>query len=141
MADKKIKAQVKMLIQAGKANPAPPVGSTLGPLGINLMMFCKDFNDKTSTTTGAVPVVVTVFEDRSFSFELKTPPVTELIKQMIKLEKGAATPTKARVGVLTPAQVKEIAIKKMPDLNCFNIESAEKMVIGTARNMGVDVEA
>jgi large subunit ribosomal protein L11 len=134
---KKIKHQVKMLIQAGKANPAPPVGSTLGPLGINLMMFCKDFNDRTNGMRGAVPVVVTVFDDRTFEFILKTPPVAELIKQMINLEKGAATPKKTKVGQLTTEQVRAIATQKMPDLNCFNVESAMKMVIGTAKNMGV----
>jgi large subunit ribosomal protein L11 len=141
MAEKKIKSQVKMLIQAGKANPAPPVGSTLGPLGINLMMFCKDFNDQTGSMMGAIPVVVTVFDDRSFTFILKTPPVAELIKQALKVEKGAATPNKTKIGTLTMAQITEIATKKMPDLNCFEIKSAESMVIGTARNMGVAVEA
>ena len=141
MAAKKIKAQVKMLIQAGKANPAPPVGSTLGPLGINLMMFCKDFNDKTSSTTGAIPVVVTVFDDRSFEFILKTPPVAELIKQALKVEKGAATPNKTKIGTLSADQVREIATKKMPDLNCYSVESAMKMVEGTAKNMGVAVAA
>lgn len=137
MAAKKIKAQVKMLIQAGKANPAPPVGSTLGPHGINLMMFCKDFNDKTSAMQGAIPAVVTIFDDRSFEFILKTPPVAELIKQILKIEKGAASPNKQKVGSLTKAQITEIATKKLPDLNCFSVESAENMVIGTAKNMGV----
>ncbi len=141
MAAKKIKSEVKMLIQATKANPAPPVGSTLGPLGINLMMFCKDFNDRTSSMVGAVPVVVTVYDDRSFTFILKTPPVAELIKQALKVDKGAATPNKTKIGTLTMAQITEIATKKMPDLNCFEIKSAESMVIGTAKNMGVLVEA
>jgi large subunit ribosomal protein L11 len=141
MAEKKIKSQVKMLIQAGKANPAPPVGSTLGPLGINLMMFCKDFNDQTGSMMGAIPVVVTVFDDRSFTFILKTPPVAELIKQALKVEKGAATPNKTKIGTLTMAQITEIATKKMPDLNCFEISSAESMVIGTAKNMGVLIQA
>ncbi len=139
MATKKIKQQVKMLIQAGKANPAPPVGSTLGPHGINLMMFCKDFNDRTNGMRGSVPVVVTIFDDRSFEFILKTPPVAELIKQKINIEKGAATPKKVKVGQLTMAEVREIATAKMPDLNCFNVESAMKMVVGTAINMGVTV--
>jgi large subunit ribosomal protein L11 len=137
MAAKKVKAEVKMLIQAGKANPAPPVGSTLGPLGINLMMFCKDFNDKTSSMMGAVPVIVTVFDDRSFTFILKTPPVAELIKQALKVEKGAAAPNKQKIGTLTMDQVRVIAEKKLPDLNCFNVDSAMKQVIGTAKNMGV----
>jgi large subunit ribosomal protein L11 len=137
MAEKKVKQQVKMLIQAGKANPAPPVGSTLGPLGINLMMFCKDFNDRTNGMRGSVPVVVSVFDDRSFEFILKTPPVAELIKQMINIDKGAATPGKTKIGQLTSDQVRTIATQKMPDLNCFNVESAMKMVVGTAKNMGV----
>lgn len=141
MAAKKIKSEVKMLIQATKANPAPPVGSTLGPLGINLMMFCKDFNDRTSSMVGAIPVVVTVYDDRSFTFILKTPPVAELIKQALKVEKGAATPNKTKIGTLTMAQITEIATKKMPDLNCFKVSSAESMVIGTAKNMGVLVDA
>ena len=139
MAEKKIKTQVKMLIQAGKANPAPPVGSTLGPHGINLMMFCKDFNDKTGSMVGAIPVVVSIYEDRSFDFVLKTPPVAELIKQTAKIDKGAATPNKQKVGTITMAQVREIAEKKMPDLNCFEVESAMSMVLGTAKNMGVAV--
>jgi large subunit ribosomal protein L11 len=139
MAAKKIKDQVKMLIQAGKANPAPPVGSTLGPHGINLMMFCKEFNDKTASMQGAVPAVVTIFDDRSFEFILKTPPVAELIKQALKIEKGAAAPNKQKVGSLTKAQVRDIATVKLPDLNCFSVESAEKMVIGTARNMGISI--
>ena len=139
MAAKKIKAEVKMLIQAAKANPAPPVGSTLGPLGINLMMFCKDFNDKTSSMIGAIPVVVTVFDDRSFTFILKTPPVAELIKQALKVDKGSGVPSKQKIGTLTMAQVQEIAEKKMPDLNCFSIDTAMTQVIGTAKNMGVIV--
>jgi large subunit ribosomal protein L11 len=139
MAEKKLKTQVKMLIQAGKANPAPPVGSTLGPHGINLMMFCKDFNDKTGAMQGAIPVVVSIYEDRSFDFILKTPPVAELVKQFAKIQKGAATPNKQKVGTLTMAQVTEIAEKKMPDLNCFEVSSAVKMVLGTAKNMGVAV--
>ena len=128
-----------MLFRSGKANPAPPVGSTLGPHGINLMMFCKDFNDKTGSMVGAIPVVVSIYEDRSFDFVLKTPPVAELIKQTAKIDKGAATPNKQKVGTITMAQVREIAEKKMPDLNCFEVESAMSMVLGTAKNMGVAV--
>jgi large subunit ribosomal protein L11 len=139
MAAKKVKSVVKMLIPATKANPAPPVGSTLGPLGINLMMFCKDFNDRTSTMVGAIPVVVTVYEDRSFDFILKTPPVAELIKQALKVEKGSSATSTKKIGTLTMAQIKEIAEKKLPDLNCFGIEPAMKMVVGTANNMGVTV--
>ncbi|MEI6728093.1 MAG: 50S ribosomal protein L11 [bacterium] len=139
MADKKIKTQVKMLIKAGAANPAPPVGSTLGPHGINLVMFCKDFNDKTSTMQGMVPVVVTIFEDRSYEFILKTPPVAELVKQALGVQSGAGNPLKETVGTLTVAQVLEIAQKKMPDLNCFTVESAAEQVKGTCKSMGVKV--
>jgi large subunit ribosomal protein L11 len=139
MADKKIKTQVKMLIKAGAANPAPPVGSTLGPHGINLVMFCKDFNDKTSTMQGMVPVVVTIFEDRSYEFIIKTAPVAELVKQALGVQSGAGNPLKETIGTLTMAQVMEIAEKKMPDLNCFTIESAALQVKGTCKSMGVKV--
>jgi len=140
MAEKKIKAQIKLVITANKANPAPPVGSTLGPHGINLMQFCKDFNDKTSGMTGGVPVVVTIFEDRSFEFVLKTAAVSELVKQAIKIQTGSATPHKVKVGTITKAQVKEVAEKKMVDLNCYTVEQAMKMVEGTCRSMGVVVK-
>lgn len=139
MADKKVKVQLKLVIQAGKANPAPPVGSALGPQGINLMQFCKDFNDQTKNLSGAVPVVVTVFEDRSFDFVIKTAAVSELIKQALNLQGGSGTPNKKKVGTLTQAQLREIAEKKMTDLNCYDVEQAMKMVEGTARSMGVTV--
>jgi len=139
MAEKKVKVTVKMLIQAGKANPAPPVGSTLGPHGINLMQFCKEFNDMTSTMQGAVPAVVTIFDDRSFEFVLKVAPVAELIKQALKVQSGSGDPLRKKIGTLTTAQVREIAEKKLADLNAFDVEAAMKMVEGTARSMGVTV--
>lgn len=140
MADKKVKVSMKLVIQAGKANPAPPVGSALGPHGINLIQFCKEFNDKTSSLTGAVPVVVTVYEDRSFEFVIKTAAVSELIKQSLKLESGSGEPNRKKVGKLTQAQLREIAEKKMPDLNAYDVDQAMKMVAGTARSMGVTIE-
>jgi large subunit ribosomal protein L11 len=136
---KKIKAVVKLVIQAGKANPSPPVGSTLGPQGINLMQFCKDFNAQTATTTGVVPVVVTIYEDRTFEFVLKTPPVSELIKQAIGIQSGSKDALRVKVGSITKAQILVIANKKMVDLNCYDEEKAAKMVIGTSRSMGVKV--
>jgi large subunit ribosomal protein L11 len=136
---KKVKIIVKMLIKAGAANPAPPVGSTLGPHGINLMDFCKDFNEKTKSMEGMVPVVVTIFEDRSFTFILKTPPVAELVKQTLKIKNGAGNPLKDTVGTISFSQLKEIAEKKMPDLNCYDVDQAVKMVTGTCRSMGVKV--
>jgi len=138
---KKIKAQTKLVIKAGAANPAPPVGSTLGPLGINLMQFCKDFNEKTATMTGGIPCVVTVFDDRSFEFILKTPAVSELVKQSIGVTSGSADPLKKKIGTITRAQIKAIAEKKMVDLNCHSTEAAEKMVEGTCRSMGVKIAA
>ena len=139
MADKKIKVQLKLVIQAGKANPAPPVGSALGPHGINLMQFCKEFNDSTAQLSGAVPVLVTVFEDRSFEMVIKTAAVSELIKQALKVESGSGTPNTKKIGELTLDQLKEIATKKMSDLNCYDVEAAMKMVAGTARSMGVTI--
>ena len=141
MADKKINAEVKLVIGAGQAKPVPPVGSTLGPYGLNLMQFCKEFNDATAGMTGSVPCVVTIYEDRSFSFVLKTPAGSELVKQALNLQKGASDPLRSKVGTLSRAQVNEIAEKKMPDLNCYTVEQAAKMVEGTCRSMGVKVEA
>lgn len=140
MADKKIKVQLKLVIQAGKANPAPPVGSALGPHGINLMQFCKEFNDQSASLTGSVPVLVTVFDDRSFEFIIKTAAVSELIKQTLKIESGSGTPNKTKVGKLTQDQLRAIAEKKMTDLNAYSVEQAMKMVAGTARSMGVTIE-
>lgn len=138
---KKIQAVVKMQLPAGKATPAPPVGSRLGPFGINLGMFTKEFNDKTASQAGLIiPVVITIYQDRSFTFELKTPPVAVLIKKTLGLEAASAKPNKEKVGKLTKAQVEEIAKTKMPDLNAASLESAMSMVKGTARSMGITVE-
>ena len=137
MAAKKIKAQVKMLITAGSATPAPPVGSTLGPHGINLVQFCKEIN--ATPSIGPVPVEVTIFEDRSYSFIIKTAPVSGLIKQKAGIQKGAGNPLKDTVATLTSADIKEIAEKKMEDLNAFDVESAIKMVEGTCKSMGVKI--
>lgn len=139
MAIKKIKAQVKMLINSGAATPAPPVGSTLGPHGINLVQFCKEFN--ATPGVGPVPVVVTIFEDRSYSFIIKTAPVSGLIKQKAGIQKGAANALKDTVATLTAADIREIAEKKMTDLNAFNVEAAIKMVEGTCKSMGVKIVA
>jgi large subunit ribosomal protein L11 len=136
---KKVKAVVKLVIKAGAANPSPPVGSTLGPHGINLMQFCKEFNGQTSTMQGSVPCVVTVYDDRSFEFELKTPAVSELIKQELGIKSGSKDPLKVKVATMSKAQVKSIAEKKMVDLNAFSVEAAMKMVEGTAKSMGVKI--
>jgi large subunit ribosomal protein L11 len=138
---KKVVGKIKLQIQAGKANPAPPIGPALGQHGINIMQFCKDYNAKTQDRAGTiVPVEITVYEDRSFDFILKTPPAAELIKKAAGVEKGSATPNKAKVGSITKAKVTEIAKIKMPDLNATSIEAAEKMVVGTARNMGITIQ-
>ncbi len=138
---KKIQAVVKMQLPAGKATAAPPVGSRLGPFGINLGMFVKEFNEKTAKDAGlTIPVVISIYQDRSFTFELKTPPVAVLIKKTLGLEAASAKPNKDKVGKLTKAQVSEIARTKMPDLNAASLEAAESMVKGTARSMGITVE-
>ena len=139
MAAKKIKAQIKMLIKAGAATPAPPVGSTLGPYGLNLVMFCKEFNDKTSGMQGMVPALITVFEDRSYEFILKIAPVAELIKQAAGIQSGAANQIKNVAATLTMDQIKSIAEKKLPDLNGVTIDSAMNQVLGTCKSMGVKV--
>ena len=140
MAEKKVKAIVKLQLPAAKATPGPPVGSTLGPHGINLPGFTKEFNDKTADKAGfIIPVVVTIYEDRSFTFVLKTPPAAVLIKKAIGLEKGSAAPNKTKVAKITKAQIKEIAETKMVDLNASSIESAMSMIAGAARSMGVEV--
>ncbi len=137
---KPIKAIVKLQVKGGQATPAPPTGTALGPHGIKLQEFCIKFNDATRDQMGAVvPVEVTIYEDRSFDFILKISPVSALIKKELKLSKGSATPNKAKVGKLTKAQVSAIAEKKLPDLNAFNLESAMKVVEGTARSMGVEI--
>lgn len=138
---KKIKAVVKMQIPAGQANPAPPVGTALGPQGVPLMEFCKQFNEATKDKTGyVIPVVVSIYEDRSFSFILKTPPASDLIKKEVKIEKGSSTPNKIKVGKITRDQLKKIAELKMTDLNANDIEGAIRIIAGTAQNMGVEVE-
>ena len=138
---KKITAVVKLQLHAGKATPGPPVGSTLGPHGINIPGFTKEFNAKTADQAGLIiPVVITIYQDRSFTFILKTPPVPVLIKQACKLQSGSARPNRDKVAKLTRAQVEEIAKLKMPDLNTVSLESAMSMVRGTARSMGVTVE-
>ena len=138
---KKITAVVKLQLPAGKATPGPPVGSTLGPHGINIPGFTKEFHAKTANQEGLIiPVVMTIYQDRSFTFVLKTPPAPVLIKKALGLDTASATPNKVKVGKLTKAQVEEIAKTKMPDLNCTSLESAMSMIKGTARSMGVTVE-
>ena len=140
MAVKKIGAVVKLQLPAGKATPGPPVGSSLGPHGINIAAFTKEFNDKTASQAGLViPVVITIYQDRSFSFVLKTPPAAVLIKKAIGLDKGSAKPNKVKVGSITKAQIREIAELKMPDLNAGSIEAAMSMIEGAARSMGITV--
>lgn len=138
---KKVTAIVKLQLPAGKATPGPPVGSTLGPHGINIPGFTKDFNARTADKVGLIiPVVITIYQDRSFTFELKTPPAPVLIKQACKLAKASAKPNKEKVATLTDAQVEEIAKAKLPDLNAGSLEAAKRMIAGTARSMGVNVE-
>lgn len=140
MAKKEIIAQVKLQIPAGKANPAPPVGPALGPHGVNIMEFCKAFNAQTQAMGDTIiPVVLTVYTDRSFTFITKTPPASELLKKAAGIIKGSSTPNKEKVGKVTPAQVTEIAQKKLPDLNAFSLEKAENIIKGTARSMGVEI--
>jgi large subunit ribosomal protein L11 len=138
---KKIKTVIKLQIPAGKANPAPPVGPALGQHGVNIQDFCIKFNDKTKDKMGdIVPVEITVFEDRTFDFIMKTSPAAELLKKAAKVEKGAANPLKSKVGKVTKAQVREIAEAKMTDLNANDVEAAMKIIEGTARSMGIKVE-
>lgn len=139
MAEKVLKAKIKLSIQAGKANPAPPVGSTLGPQGINLMQFCKEFNKATESMNGAIPVEVSIYNDRSFEFVIKTQAVPDLVKQAANITAGAKDPLRTKVGKITKAQVREIAEKKMVDLNAFTIEAGMSMVEGTCKSMGVTV--
>lgn len=137
---KEVMAQVKIQIQAGKANPAPPVGPALGPHGINIMDFCKQFNAKTEKLGETIiPVVLTIYKDRSFSFITKTPPASELIKKAAGIIKGSSVPNKDKVGKITIEQAKEIAKTKLPDLNAYTIDQAVLIIEGTARSMGVEV--
>jgi len=141
MAQKEVMALVKLQVAAGKANPAPPIGPALGPHGINIMDFCKAFNAQTQSLGDTIiPCVLTIYKDRSFSFILKTPPASELIKKAAGIIKGSGEPNKTKVGTLSMDQVKEIATTKMPDLNAFNIEKAMETIKGTARSMGIEVK-
>ncbi|NLY55980.1 MAG: 50S ribosomal protein L11 [Firmicutes bacterium] len=138
---KKVAAMVKLQIPAGKANPAPPVGPALGQHGVNIMEFCKSFNARTQDQAGMIiPVVITVYEDRSFSFITKTPPAPVLLKKAAGLERASGEPNRNKVGKVTKAQIKEIAELKMPDLNAASLEAAMRMIEGTARSMGIVVE-
>jgi large subunit ribosomal protein L11 len=138
---KKVKAFVKLQIPAGKATPAPPVGPALGPHGINIMAFCKEYNARTSSQAGSIiPAELTIFVDGTFSFITKTPPVADLLRKAVGVEKGSAEPNRVKVGTITRQQLREIAEIKMKDLNAVDIQGAERQIIGTARSMGVDVE-
>ena len=137
---KRVKAVVKLQIPAGKANPAPPIGTALGPQGVNIMAFCKEYNARTQDQVGMViPAEITIYEDRSFTFITKTPPVPDLLKKAAGIEKGAATPNKVKVGSITRAKLREIAELKMKDLNAIDMEGAERTVEGTARSMGITI--
>ena len=141
MAEKKVTHVVKLQIEAGKANPAPPVGPALGPTGINIMQFCKEFNEKTAKDAGMVfPVILTVYQDKSYEFVLKTPPAAVLLKKAAKIQKGSARPHKDKVATIKRAQVEEIANIKMRDLNASSLDSAVSIIKGTARSMGIVVE-
>jgi large subunit ribosomal protein L11 len=138
---KKIKTVIKLQIPAGKANPAPPVGPALGQHGLNIQEFCMKFNDATKDKMGdIIPAEITVFEDRTFTFILKTPPASDLLRKAAGIEKGAGNPLKDKVGTISKAKLREIAEKKMPDLNATTIEGAEKIIAGTARSMGIKIE-
>ncbi len=138
---KKVTGMIKLQLPAGKATPAPPVGPALGQHGVNIMGFCKEFNAKTANQAGLIiPVVITVYQDRSFSFILKTPPAAVLLKKAAGIESGSAAPNKTKVAKVTKAQLKEIAELKMPDLNAASLEAAMSMIAGTARSMGITVE-
>ena len=138
---KKIKSIIKLQIQAGQANPAPPVGPALGQHGVNIMAFCKEYNERTSTQTGSIiPVEITVYEDRSFTFITKTPPTTDLLKKALGMEKGGSTPGHGEIGTLSRDKLREIAEFKAKDLNANSIEAAERIVEGTTQSMGIKVE-
>ena len=138
---KKVAALIKLALPAGKANPAPPVGPALGQHGVNIMQFCKEYNSKTADKAGMIiPVEISVYEDRSFDFILKTPPASVLIRKAAGIDKGSSEPNRNNVGSITPKQLKEIAETKMPDLNANDIEAAMKIIAGTAKNMGVSIK-
>ncbi len=138
---KRIKAVVRLQIPAGKANPAPPIGTALGPQGVNIMMFCKEYNARTADQAGMIiPAEITIYEDRSFTFITKTPPVPDLLKKAVNVEKGSATPNKTKIGSINRAKLREIAELKMKDLNAIDVKGAEGMIAGTARSMGITIE-
>ena len=138
---KEVAAIVKLQIKGGQANPAPPIDPALGSKGVNIMEFCKQFNARTQDKAGEViPVVITIYKDKSFDFVLKTPPAAELLKKAAKIERGSAEPNRKKVGKVRWEQIREIAEKKMPDLNCYSIEAAMKMIEGTAKSMGLIIE-
>jgi len=138
---KKVKAVIKLQIEAGKANPAPPVGSALGQHGVNIMAFCKEYNERTAAQTGSIiPVEITVYNDRSFTFITKTPPAGDLLRKALGVEKGANAPGREKVGVLSRDKLREIAQLKAKDLNATSIEGAERIIEGTARSMGIEIE-
>ena len=140
MGKKKVKTVIRLQIEAGKATPAPPVGTALGPHGLNIMEFCRTYNERTAAQAGTViPAEITVYEDRTFTFVLKTPPAYDLLKKAAGVDKGSAKPNREKVGTVTKAQVKEIAELKMKDLNAFEVESAMRVIEGTARSMGLTV--
>jgi large subunit ribosomal protein L11 len=138
---KEIAAIVKLQIKGGQANPAPPIGPALGSKGVNIMEFCKQFNARTQDKQGELlPVVITIYKDKSFEFVIKTPPAAELLKKAAKIEKGSPEPNRKKVGKVTWQQIREIAEKKMPDLNCYTLEAAMNMIAGTAKSMGLVIE-
>lgn len=137
---KKVNAIIKLQVPAGKANPAPPIGTALGPQGVNIMEFCKQFNAKTANMGDIkIPVVITVFADRSFTFITKTPPAADLIKKAVKMEKGSGKPNREKIGTISRAEIEEIAKLKLPDLNTSNLEAAIRTIEGTAKSLGLDV--
>ncbi len=139
MSKKKIKTVIKLQLQAGKATPAPPVGTALGPHGLNIMEFCKAYNERTANQSGVIPAQITVYEDRTFTFITKTPPASELLKKAAGVEKGSGNPNRDKVGSLSKQQVREIAEVKQPDLNAHDLEHATRIIEGTARSMGLNV--
>jgi large subunit ribosomal protein L11 len=139
MSKKKVKTVIKLQLQAGKATPAPPVGTALGPHGLNIMEFCKAYNERTANQSGVIPAQITVYEDRTFSFITKTPPASELLKKAAGVEKGSGNPNRDKVGSLSKQQVREIAEVKQADLNAHDVEHATRIIEGTARSMGLNV--
>lgn len=138
---KVIKTKIKLQIQAGKASPAPPIGPTLGQHGVNIQQFCNEFNEKTKDKGNyIIPCILTIYEDRSFDIELKTPPTSDLLRKAIKIEKGSSTPNKQKIGKVTKKQLEEIAKMKMKDLNTQDLEAAIKIIEGTAKNMGIEIK-